>query len=171
MIDTQVLAASPVALRPGEGEPVWFLGALVTIKAVGEQSAGGVCVVEVDGPQGMASPVHVHRREDEWFYVIEGEVSFYVGDDVFEASAGSFVYGPRDLAHAFVIDSAEGARFLMVTEPAGFEDFVRAASVPAEALTRAPAGVEPPSPEKLTAICTEYGIEVLGPPPNAVTAG
>ena len=65
--------------------------------------------------------------------------------------------------HRFVITSAV-ARFLMVTDPAPFADFVRAGSVPAEALTLAPASAHVPSPEELTAIAAEYGIEVIGPP-------
>ena len=79
------------------------------------------------------------------------------------APAGSFVYGPRDVAHTFLVTSTE-ARFLMVTEPAPFADFIRAMSEPAQALTLPPASVEPPSPERMTAVAAEYGIEILGPP-------
>ena len=79
------------------------------------------------------------------------------------APAGSFVYGPRDVPHTFLVPLAE-ARFLMVTEPAPFADFVRAMSEPAKALTLPPASVQPPSPERLTAVAAEYGIEILGPP-------
>ncbi len=79
------------------------------------------------------------------------------------APAGSFVYGPRDVPHTFLVTSAE-ARFLMVTEPAPFADFVREMSEPAQTLTLPPASVQPPSPEQLTATAAEYGMEILGPP-------
>ncbi len=102
-------------------------------------------------------------HEDEWFYVIEGELTLWVGGEVVVAPAGSFVYGPRDIPHTFLVTSSE-ARFLMVTEPAPFADFVRALSVPAEALMLPPASVEPPTPEHMTAVSAEYGIEILGPP-------
>ena len=75
--------------------------------------------------------------------VIEGEVTFWVGGETIVAPAGSFVYGPRDIPHTFLITSAV-ARFLMVTDPAPFADFVRAGSVPAEALTLAPASARVP---------------------------
>ncbi|HLF69274.1 MAG TPA: cupin domain-containing protein [Gaiellaceae bacterium] len=114
-------------------------------------------------PRGGGSPLHVHRNEDEWFYVIEGELTLWVGGEVIVAPAGSFVYGPRDVPHTFLVTSTE-ARFLMVTEPASFADFVRELSVPAEALTLPPASVQPPSPEHMTAVAAEYGIEILGPP-------
>ena len=94
-------------------------------------------------PRGCGSPLHVHHNEDEWFYVIEGELTFWVGGEVIEAPAGSFVYGPRDVPHTFVV-SSDDARFLLVTEPGGFEDFMRAMGRPAESLTMPPP--EPPRP-------------------------
>jgi len=122
-----------------------------------------VAVVEHLGTRGLGSPLHVHRNEDEWFYVTEGELTFWVGGEVVVAPAGSFVYGPRDIPHTFLVSSAE-ARFLLVTEPAGFEGFMRALSEPAQALTLPPPSVQPPAPELMMATATEYGIEILGPP-------
>ena len=100
-------------------------------------------MIEHLAPQGAGSPLHVHHSEDEWFYVTEGELTFWVGGQVIEAPAGSFVYGPRDVPHTFIVTSPE-ARFLLVTEPAGFEGFMRALSEPAQALTLPPAD-EPPA--------------------------
>jgi len=87
----------------------------------------------------------------------------WVGGEVVVAPAGSFVYGPRDIPHTFLVSSAE-ARFLLVTEPAGFEGFMRALSEPAQALTLPPPSVQPPAPELMMATAAEYGIEILGPP-------
>ena len=70
---------SPIALRQDEGEPLWFLGVLATIKASSEMTDGRVAVIEHLAPQGAGSPLHVHHNEDEWFYVTEGELSFWVG--------------------------------------------------------------------------------------------
>ena len=92
-------AVSPITLQATEGEAIWFLGALATIKASGDTTDGRVAVVEVLAPRGHGSPLHVHRREDEWFYVIEGTLSFWVGGEKIEASNGSFVYGSRDVPH------------------------------------------------------------------------
>jgi len=87
-------------------------------------------VIEHLSPRGSGSPLHVHRREDEWFYVIEGELTLWVGGHVINAPAGSFVYGPRDIPHTYTV-SSDTARFLVVTEPAGFDDFVRTLAQPA----------------------------------------
>ena len=130
-------SVAPIALQPGEGDARWFLEFLVTIKSSAQTTDGRVAVVEHLAPQGAGSPLHVHHREDEWFYVIDGELTFWVGGDVINAPAGSFVYGPREIPHTFIVNSAE-ARFLLVTEPAGFENFLRALSEPAQTLTLPP---------------------------------
>ena len=124
---------APIAAGPGEGEALWFLGTLATVKSSAETTGGRVAVIEQLAPRGSGSPLHVHTREDEWFYVIEGELTFWVGGEVISAPAGSFVYGPRDVPHTFLV-SSEQARFLLVTEPAGFESFMRAVGEPAERL-------------------------------------
>lgn len=154
----------PIALRRDEGEALWFLTSLAMIRSSSETTGGQVAVIEHLSPPGPGSPLHVHSREDEWFYVIEGELTFWVGGKVIEAPAGTFVYGPRGIPHTFVISSAEPARFLLVTEPAGFESFVRAVGRPAEALTVPPPPSSPPDMGPVIAAAAQHGIEILGPP-------
>lgn len=154
---------APIALGPDEGEALWFLGCLVTAKATAATTAGRVAVLEHRAPRGSGSPLHVHHREDEWFYVTEGELTFWVGGETIVAPAGSFVYGPREVPHTFIVSSEE-ARFLLVTEPAGFADFVRAVGTPAPALEIPPPATEPPDVEALTRIAATFGIDIVGPP-------
>lgn len=156
---------APYALAEEEGEAIWFLGALLTIKASAEQTDGRVCVIDHVGPPG-GSPPHVHKREDEWFYVLDGHITFQVGDAVASAGPGSFVYGPRDVPHSFVIDGDGGARFLLVTEPAGFEGFVRELGTPAASRTLPPPTLALPDPALMIATAATYGMEILGPPPG-----
>ena len=99
-------------------------------------------MIEHLAPQGHGSPLHIHTREDEWFYVLEGELTFWVDGQVSVAPAGSFVFGPKGLPHTFIV-SSEMARFLLVTEPAGFERFTRALGQPAERPRDPPAGDGP----------------------------
>ena len=163
MSTTPAPAIAPIALSSGEGEALWFLGILATIKSSAETTGGRVAVIEHLAPQGSGSPLHVHRREDEWFFVIDGELTFWVGGEVIVAPAGAFVYGPRDIPHTFTVTSDQ-ARFLLVTEPAGFEDFMRALSVPAGERVLPPDTIEAPDPAVMMATAAEYGIEILGPP-------
>jgi quercetin dioxygenase-like cupin family protein len=161
--DAQEASPTVIALQPGEGEARWFLGALLTIKSSRETTDGRNAVIEHYAAQGHGSPLHVHHNEDEWFYVTEGELTFWAGGQVTRASAGSFVYLPRDVPHTFVVSSHD-ARFLLVVEPAGFEGLVRELSEPAREPTLSPADVQPPSPELLTATAAKYGLDILGPP-------
>jgi quercetin dioxygenase-like cupin family protein len=156
-------AAAPIALGANEGESLWFLGSHVLIKASAETTAGRVAVIEHLSPRGSGSPLHVHHREDEWFYVIEGELTFWVGGQVIDAPAGSFVYGPRDIPHTFTV-SSETARYLLVTEPGDFAAFMRTQSVPATDQVIPPPATEPPDVAALAQVAAEYGIEILGPP-------
>jgi quercetin dioxygenase-like cupin family protein len=155
--------SEPIAHQAGEGEALWFLGSLVTIKSSAETTGGIVGVTENLSPRGGGSPLHVHRREDEWFYVLEGELTLWVGGEIIVARAGAFAFGPRDVPHTFEVTSDE-ARFLLVVEPAGFEGFVRQVGEPAAELRIPPPPEGPPDMEKLGAAAAEYGIEILGPP-------
>ncbi len=154
---------APIALAPGEGESLWFLGSHTSIKACAETTAGRVAVIEHLSPRGSGSPLHVHSREDEWFYVIEGELTFWVGGQVIDAPAGSFVYGPRGIPHTFLV-SSETARFLLVTEPGDFSGFLRTLAQPADAAVIPPPATEPPDVAAMSRVAADYGIEILGPP-------
>jgi quercetin dioxygenase-like cupin family protein len=156
-------SGSPIALGEGEGEALWFLDGLVTIKAGGEATAGGWAIIEHLVPQGPGSPLHVHSREDEWFYVMEGEIMFWVGGKDITARAGSFLYGPRGIPHTYTVTS-DTARFLLGVQPAGFENFVRALAEPARTRTLPPPTSQPPNPQELAAVAADFGIEILGPP-------
>jgi quercetin dioxygenase-like cupin family protein len=129
------------------------------------QRARRVAVIEHVAPRGSGSPLHVHHNEDEWFYVIEGELTFWAGGQVILAGAGSFVYGPREIPHTFTV-SSDTARFLLITEPAGFASFTRA-FWPATRLVIGPTETEPPDIEAMARLAAEYGIEILGPPPRS----
>ena len=156
-------ATAPIVAGPGEGEALWFLGVLATIKSSAESSGGAVAVIEHLAPRGSGSPLHVHSREDEWFYVIEGELTLWVDGETIVAPAGSFVFGPKGIPHTFIV-SSEQARFLLVAQPAGFEQFMRAAGEPAQRLEIPPPATEPPDVAALTKAAAAYGLEIPGPP-------
>jgi quercetin dioxygenase-like cupin family protein len=124
-MDAQRHQVAPIALEHGEGEARWVFGTLALIKADCASTAGRVSVIELIAPQGAGSPLHVHGREDEWFYVLEGALNCWVGGRTIAAPAGSFVYGPRGIAHTFQATSPQ-ARFLQVAELGGFDGFLRA---------------------------------------------
>ena len=154
----------PYHLPAGDGPALWHLGALATFKATSETTGGQMWVQEWFGARGMASPMHRHSREDEAFYVLDGELSVYVGDDVLRAEPGSFLWAPREVPHAYCVES-ETARFLAFSPTGGMERFFFATGEPAQALTLAPPPDGPPDVDALVRALTEHGVEMLGPPP------
>jgi quercetin dioxygenase-like cupin family protein len=148
---------------PGEGEALWFNGGLGVLKATGDQTDGRFAVMDLLAPKGFASPLHIHRDEDEFFTVLSGEVRVQHGEAVTEAVAGSLVYGPRNVAHAFRVDSAE-ARLLLFFGPAGVERFFREGGKPARSLGLPPADEQFLDKDALTEIARRYNQEFVGPP-------
>jgi quercetin dioxygenase-like cupin family protein len=154
---------SGYALGPGEGEALWFNGGLGVLRATGDQTGGRFALMELLAPRGFASPLHIHRREDEFFLVLSGEVRVQHGEAVIEAVAGSLVYGPRDLPHAFHVDSSE-ARLLLFFGPAGVEGFFREGGKPALSLGLPPADEQFLDRQALMEIAGRYDQEFVGPP-------
>src|SRR6266508_1243707 len=150
-------------LKPGEDEALWFNGGLGVLRATGNQTEGRYAVMELLAPKGFASPLHIHRREDEFFVVLSGEVRVQHGEAVIEAVAGSVLYGPRDVAHAFHVDSAE-ARLLLFFGPAGVEGFFREGGKPARSLGLPPADEQFMDRDALREVMSRYDQEFVGPP-------
>jgi quercetin dioxygenase-like cupin family protein len=150
-------------LGPGEGEALWFNRGFGLLKATGDLTEGRFAVMELLAPKGFASPLHIHRAEDEFFVVLSGEVRVQHGESVSEAVAGSIVYGPRDVAHAFHVDSAQ-ARLLLFFGPAGVEGFFRDGGKPAGFLGLPPADEQFLDKQALKEIGSRYNQEFVGPP-------
>jgi quercetin dioxygenase-like cupin family protein len=122
--------ASGFVLRPGEGPAYGFHGSAVVIKASGEHTLGQIGVMESAYPPGLSVHEHVHAGEDEMFYLLEGELAVFCGEDHWTVSAGSFVFVPRDHPHGFTVTSAGTARALVITGPARLDGQIAARGEP-----------------------------------------
>ncbi len=151
----------PTLLAPGDGEHSWFLNNLFTLKAGGETTGGLITVMEFTGPAGWGPPPHVHHVEDEMFYVVEGEISFWCDGKSATYGPGGFAWLPKKLPHRFEIGADGPARVLQLTTPAQFEHFVRALGEPATE-ARLPEPTEP-DVERLVRVCAEFNIDILAP--------
>jgi quercetin dioxygenase-like cupin family protein len=160
---TQAPALEPVAVRKNEGEARWWFGALAEIKATAADTGGQMTIVEVTEHPGAEAPLHVHHRDDEGFWILEGDVTFEVGDATIQAGAGDYVFGPRDIPHRFRVGD-QGCRMLFILVPGGIEDVIRATSEPAPSRTLPPPPEAEPTPEEidgLKAFVKEHGYELL----------
>jgi quercetin dioxygenase-like cupin family protein len=161
-------------LPNNEGEAFWLFGMLQTIKVGREDTSGGFGLIEVLVPPGLGSPWHVHPEEDEWFYVLEGNLTVYVGDKRLDLTPGGFAFGPKGIPHTFIGAGPSPTRTLVGFFPAQFEGFLRELGqlAPANVLPPAPDG-PPPSIEKLAPIAKRNGFIILGPPgpPPETNAG
>jgi len=151
----------PASVNRSEGESIWYLGALMIRKTSAEATGGAFDVIESLAAPGSSPLWHIHHREDESFYVLEGRVTYYVGDQVIEAEPGAFVWLPRGVAHTFRVEGTEPARLLEIVAPTGLWDFFKEMGEPARERTLPPLRL--PDPETLRSVAARYGIEMLGP--------
>ncbi len=147
---------------PGQGEQLWFLGTLATIKVPGEATDGRFALIEFLFPHLASPPLHTHPQ-DESYVVLEGALTVQAGDERFELTPGSVSVVPMGVAHTFRVDS-DTARVLVLSTPAGIERMVRDGSVPATTPNLPPSDGSRPSTEELEGVFRAHGQVNVGPP-------
>jgi quercetin dioxygenase-like cupin family protein len=146
----------------GEGERLWFIGTLATIRVPGEAVGDRYALIEFLFPKHASPPRHTHPQ-DESYVVVEGHLTVHAGAQRFELDAGGAATVPMGLPHTFRVDS-ETARVLVLSTPAGLERFVRDAGVPAATPNLPPPDAPRPSADELAEIFRAHGQVNLGPP-------
>jgi quercetin dioxygenase-like cupin family protein len=161
MSEAMPVAGAARAVARGEGEAIWFNGALINVKVPGEWSDGAFSLVEVESTRGRATGLHTDPSH-ETFHMLEGELLFHVDGDEQGARAGDTVAVPQGVPHAFMVVS-DSARFLVLNTPGTHDRFFRAGGEPASDrdFARAPE----PDLERTMAAAQEHGVRFLGPPP------
>ena len=152
----------PVHVLPGQGRSVWSLGGRFTVKLDDAGSQGRYSLVEAVAFRSTEPPLHIHHHEDEAWHILDGHMTFYVGDEAFEAPSGAFVLAPMGRPHTFTVD-VEPTRVLVVAAPSGFEHFALDLGSPADS-DLPPADLAVPGPDVLGPAAERYAIEVIGPP-------
>jgi len=143
-------------LSPDEGETVWLRKLGIRFMIGGEQTQGNFALVEHPiGPRALAAPMHTHRYEDEYTYVLEGEIGVQIGEEVLVARPGDLVFKPRGVPHAFWNAGDAPARALEIISPAGFERYFAEL-----APLFPPANQGPLDEEAVGAVRAKYGLEM-----------
>jgi mannose-6-phosphate isomerase-like protein (cupin superfamily) len=149
-------------LRPEEGRAVWVLGTqLMTYKVSAEQTGGAYSLFEGLVPPHDGTPPHIHHREDECFYVLEGEFEFLKGEDAVTAGVGSLIYVPKGTLHAFRNVGEGPGRLLSSQTPGGLhERFFEEIGEEAADRSTPPVAQGSPDLERVAAIAAKYGTEI-----------
>ena len=153
----------PTLRTPTEGRTIAVVGDVYRFLATGEETNGKYAMWEAIVPPGGGPPPHVHSREEEAFYILEGEITFHIGEKRIVATAGMFANMPVGTPHSFKNESSKPAKMLISVAPAGLEQMFFEVGVPVvQGATTAP----PPTKaeiEKLLAVAPRYGVEIRLP--------
>lgn len=150
------MSAQPLILATGAGSQHWVLGDRVTLKIHGRDTGGTLSQIESSvGPQ-VGPPLHIHSREDETFFVLEGEFEFICDGQRTTGGPGTVAFLPRNIPHRFKNIGATNGRLLITMTPAGIENFFIAVG----ALSPAEQADLP----KIIALAADYGLKILPPP-------
>ena len=144
------------------GRPLWFIDNLARVHVDSASTGGAFDLVEAEGREGDMPPLHVHDHADETFYVLDGSLALHLPDRRILLEAGCAFVAPRAVAHTYRIES-ETARWLVLSTPGGFADFVREVSEEAETNELPSLGREH-DVGALAAAAARHGIQLLGPP-------
>jgi quercetin dioxygenase-like cupin family protein len=156
---------NPFLRRRDEADALWVLGGRYTFSARGSDVGNAYTLVEVTAPAGFAIPVHLHRREDEGFYVASGEVTFSIDGERAAASAGTTAFVPRNVPHAFRLETADTRLLLLITPgAAGHESLFTEMGEPAAGPGLPPPPQHDPDQKILGEIAARHGTRLLGPP-------
>ena len=159
--------ATPVfASRRALASSVYYNGAVFSFLADSKATGGSYAMWEVFIRQGLEPPPHTHSREDEIFYVLEGEATVFSGSFSTDAKAGDHIFQPRNQLHGFKLKTPTARVLLMVT-PGGLENAFKARGTPATSLELPPPPAAPPTAEQIAAtvkfFAEQYGL-VYAPP-------
>jgi quercetin dioxygenase-like cupin family protein len=138
-----------ITVTPAEGKLVMFGGIGAQYKILTRDTGGSFAVVEQPVQPRAFAPPHVHTREDEFSYVLEGELGARIGDQVVHATPGTWIFKPRNVPHTFWNPGDSTARFIEVISPGGFETFFEEF---AELFAGGPSDLS-----KVNELCAKYG--------------
>ena len=154
---------NPTIRKPGQGRAVAVVGDVYRFLATGEDTNGKYALWEAIVPPGGGPPPHVHSREEEGFYILEGEITFRIGETTLVAGPGMFANVSIGTPHSFKNEGSKPARMLISVAPAGLEKMFFEFGVP---LPEGSTTALPPTKdeiEKLLAVAPSYGIEIKLP--------
>jgi quercetin dioxygenase-like cupin family protein len=146
------------AIQAGEGTSTWVVGDLYSFLVTGEETGGAYALIHATVPPQGGPPPHIHHREDETFYLLEGEITVEVDGRTLAATAGACVKLPRGSLHSFRNNSLTTARMLILVNPSGLENYFAEIGHKSQEESITPAAIQ-----RLVATAPKYGLEIRAP--------
>ena len=153
----------PTLRNPAVGRTIAVVGDVYRFLATGEDTNGKYALWEAVVPPGGGPPPHVHTREEEGFYVLDGEITFTVNGERVVATAGTFVNMPTGTTHSFKNESDRPAKMLISVAPAGLERMFFEVGVPLDEGTTTALPTTNEKVDRLLAAAPRYGVEIRLP--------
>lgn len=164
--DSPATTLSAIHRSAAEGQATWAMGSLFERLLGAAESDGALGVSLVTQPPGIATPLHLHTREAEAFYVLAGTLTYRAGEDTYHLAPGSFMYLPQGMPHAFRVTGTEPMQFLALTSPGGLMDLYDEVGMAAWEHRLPGEDGQPMDVEiaKWSEVGPRYGLQVVGPP-------
>jgi len=151
----------PKMTAPELSNSYWYIGHLMSILISAGDTGGSFSLIHGFEIKGLEPPPHIHTREDESFYLLDGEIDYTVDKKVFSAGKGDWVFLPRNIQHSFRVKTDQ-AEVIIHLSPGGFEDYFREMSEPARELVIPLRPQGPPDVKRIVATASKYGVKFPG---------
>lgn len=148
----------PLLAKPTLDNSYWYIGHLLSVLLSAEDTGGLLSLLKITEIKGLEPPPHIHTREDEIFYLLNGEIEYFVGGKTYKATAGDSMFLPRDIMHSFRVLTDQSDVMILLT-PGGFEKYFIEMSEKAPELKKPPRPTGPPDIPRLIAAGKKYGIQ------------
>jgi len=148
----------PKMAAPELNNSLWYIGHLMSILISSKDTGGAFSLIHGFEVKGLEPPPHTHTREDESFYLLNGEIDYTVGSETFHAKSGDWIFLPRNIQHSFKVRT-ETAEVLIHLSPGGFEEYFREMSEPAGELVIPKRPQGPPDVKRIVETASRYGVQ------------
>ncbi len=151
----------PIMISPELKNSYWYIGHLMSILISSKDTNGSFSLIHGYEIKGLEPPPHVHTKEDESFYILNGEINYTVDKEAFHAKRGDWIFLPRNIQHSFQVQSDQ-AEVIIQLSPGGFEEYFKEMSEPAKALIIPPRPQGPPDVKRIIETASKYGVKFPG---------
>ena len=153
-----------VVCHAGQGRAIWAMGSLFERLVTAGQTGGDLGAAVVTQPPGLATPTHVHTREAEAWFVLDGTLTYRAGTEEVDLAAGGFIYLPRNVPHAFRVTGHTPVRYLGLTLPGRLLDIYDEIGQPATERRLPDGGIPAADIQRWNELAPSYGLRIVGPP-------